>query len=125
MILRAVQTRNSPFWGELRSGITRATTITLDEIAARTEGRPEAALQARTTLGTYLAGHTRPGLLVTDVARALAIAEPDGLTASDLYHITGHRGRVVPILERYPAFVPDNDGRWHLGRPARLPEVTP
>ena len=111
-------TRDSPFWSETRASASRAVTATLDEIVARTEGRPQAALRATSTLGVYLAKHKGQGMLVTDLARALAIAGPEGLTAADLYHITGHRGPVLPILERHRAFAPNAAGRWHLGRGA-------
>lgn len=114
-------TRDSPFWSDLKQGVVKATTATLDEIAARTEGQPLAATRAGVTLNRWLSDHAGAGLLVTDLARALAIAGPRGLSALDLYHITGHRGAVVPILEAYPAFVSDREGRWHLGHPARLP----
>ena len=54
------------------------------------------------------------------VARALAIAGPGGLSARDLYNITGHQFAVVPILEKHRAFVSDADGRWHLGHRAQM-----
>ena len=114
-------TRDSPFWGELKSGIARATTTTLTEIAARTEGRPESAARASVTLGAYLAKHASSRLPEAEVARTLAIAEPRGLSAGDLYHITGHHFAVLPILRKHEAFALDEEGRWHLGQPATSP----
>ncbi len=121
LLLLFWMTRDSPFWKELRTGVTRATTATLTEIVARTEGRPQSAARAGVTLGAYLAKHTGPGLPVSDVARALAIAEPHGLTARDLYDITRHQFAVLPILRGHRAFMIDDDRRWHLGRRAPLP----
>lgn len=93
----------------------------MTEIVARTKGRPAAAARAGVTLRAYLAKHAGAGLPVADVARALAIAEARGLTARDLYDITGRRFAVVPILRGHPAFVRDDEGRWHLGKPAGTP----
>jgi hypothetical protein len=51
---------------------------------------------------------------------ALAIALRGGLNAQDLRAITGYKFAVRPILDAHPAFVRDEEGRWHLGIPARL-----
>lgn len=39
----------------------------------------------------------------------------------DAYEYLIKKFAVQPILDAYPAFVPDEEGRWHLGVPARLP----
>lgn len=54
-------------------------------------------------------------------ARALAIGPRSGLTVAELRGITGYKFAVRPILDAYPAFVPGEKGRWHLGIPATPP----
>lgn len=61
-----------------------------------------------------------PDLDVALVARLLAIAPMEGLTAAVLREITGYRLAVRPILNAHPAFVADEAGRWHLGVSAML-----
>jgi len=58
---------------------------------------------------------------VAQVARALTIGPRVGLTATDLRVITAHKFAVRPILDRYPAFVVDSEGRWHLGVATAMP----
>jgi hypothetical protein len=115
-------TRDSPAWAQLRDGLTKTTTTALTELGERTKGRPEAAASAGLRVAAYLAKHAGPDLPVAEVARALAIAPRSGLTPAELRAITGYKYAVRPILDAYPAFVRDEDGRWHLGIPARLPE---
>lgn len=110
--------RDSPVWAQLREGITKTTTAALTELGERTAGRPEAAAAAGVKVEAYLAKHTAPDLPVALVARALAIAPPDGLTPAELRAITGYAFAVRPILDCCPAFVVDDEGRWHLGLPA-------
>ena len=121
-------TRGSPYWEQVRGGLARASTATLTEIAERTAGRPESAARAGVTLGAYLETHKGTGLPVGEIARAIAIAEPRGLSAADLYNITAHRFAVLTILRAHRAFVFDAEGRWHLGCQATMPDhalVTP
>ena len=113
--------RDSPVWTQLREGITKTTTTALTEFTARTEGRPEAAAAAGVKVEAFIAKHAGSGLPVAQVARALAIGPRGGLTPAELRAITGYAFAVRPILENYPAFVPDEGGRWHLGIPATLP----
>lgn len=113
--------RGSAFWPDLGKSIARTTAATASEIDKRTKGRPEAAASAGLKLEAYVAKHTSPELPVALVARALAIASPQGLTVQDLRQITGHRFAVRPIVEAHCAFVEDDHGRWHLGQSARMP----
>jgi len=113
-------TRDSPVWAQLRDGLTKTTTTALTEFDARAKGRPEAAAAAGVRVAAYLAKHVGPDLPVAHVARALAIAPRGGLNAQELRAITGYKFAVRPILDAHPAFVRDEEGRWHLGIPARL-----
>jgi hypothetical protein len=113
--------RDSPVWSQLRDGITKTSTTALTEFAERTKGRPEAAATAGVKVEAFLAKHTAPDLPVALVARALAIGPRGGLTVAELRAITGYAFAVRPILDAYPAFVADEDGRWHLGIPATVP----
>jgi hypothetical protein len=54
------------------------------------------------------------------LARILAIAPARGLSAAELYEITGRERAVRPILLSNAAFVGDASGRWHLGRRAAV-----
>lgn len=121
LVVLLYMTRESPVWAELRAGISKTATTALTEFAQRTEGRPEAAAAAGVKVEAYLAKHSAPDLEVAQVARALAIAPRSGLTPAELRAITGYRFAVRPILDAYPAFVCDAEGRWHLGIPATLP----
>lgn len=113
--------RDSPVWAQLRDGITKTTTNALVEFNTRTQGRPEAAAAAGVKIEAFIEKHTGPSLPVALVARALAIAPRSGLTVAELRAITGYEFAVRSILEAHPAFVADEDGRWHLGLPAILP----
>jgi hypothetical protein len=113
--------RDSAFWPELGKSIARTTATAAEEIDKRTRGRPEAAAAAGLKLDAYLAKHTSPELPVALLARTLSIAPPAGLTVQELRQITGHRFAVRPIVEAHSAFVVDENGRWHLGHPARVP----
>ena len=111
--------RTSPAWAELRDGLTKTATKALIEFDKRTAERPEAAAEAGVKVAAYLAKHAGPGLPVAEVARALAIAPPRGLTASELRAITGYRFAVRPILDAYPAFVRDEDKLAGCSAPPR------
>jgi hypothetical protein len=113
-------TRDSPVWPQVRDGIKKNTAVALTEFAGQTEGRPQAAAAAGAKVEAYLAKHAAPDLDVAMIARALAIAPIEGLTAAELREITGYRVAVRPILTAHPAFVADEAGRWHLGVAARL-----
>lgn len=113
--------RGAPFWHDLGKNITAMTASTLSDVGRRTRGRPEAAASAGLMLDAYVALHTSPDLPVAQVARALAIGPPKGLTIQDLRQITGHRFAVRPIVDAHPAFVEDDHRRWHLGQSARMP----
>ena len=115
-------TRDSPFWTELRSNLSKATSAAATEFDQRTNGRPAAAIAARSRIDAYLASHASPGVPVATVARILSIAPPDGLSVGELRQITSQRLAIRPIVEGHPAFVVDENDRWHLGRPARMPD---
>jgi hypothetical protein len=115
-------TRDSPFWPELRSNVSKTTSAAASEFDKRTSGRPAAALAARSRIDSYLAIHASPGVPVATVARILSIAPPDGLSVAELRHITAQRFAIRPIVEGHPAFVVDENGRWHLGERARMPD---
>ena len=115
-------TRDSPFWPELRSNLSKATSAAATEFDKRTSGRPAAAIAARSRIDAYLASHARPGVPVATVARILSIAPPDGLSVAELRQITSQRLAIRPIVEGHPAFVVDENGRWHLGERARMPD---
>ena len=113
--------RDSPVWAQLRDGLSKTATTALTEFGERTAGRPESAAAAGVKVEAYIEKHTGPDLPVALVARALAIAPRSGLTVAELRAITGYKFAVRPVLDAYPAFVPDEDGRWHLGIPAAMP----
>ncbi len=112
---------DSPVWAQLRDGLTKTATTALTEFGERTAGRPEAAAAAGVKVQAFIAKHTGPYLPVAQVARTLAIAPRSGLTPAELRATTGYKLAVRPILDAHPAFVADEDGRWHLGIPATLP----
>jgi hypothetical protein len=120
LVLLLWATRDSPVWPQLRDGIKENTAVALTEFARQTEGRPQAAAAAGVKVDAYLAKHTAPDLDVALIARALAIAPIEGLTAKELREITGYRFAVRSILTAHPAFVADDAGRWHLGVSAML-----
>jgi hypothetical protein len=107
-------------WPQLRDGTKKNTAVALTEFARQTEGRPHAAPAAGVKVEAYLAEHAAPDLDVAMIARALAIAPIEGLTAEELREITGYRFAVRPILTAHSAFVADEAGRWHLGVSAML-----
>jgi hypothetical protein len=113
--------RDSPVWAQLRDGLTKTTTTALTELGERTAGRPEAAATAGVKVEAFIAKHAGPALPVAQVARALAIGPRGGLTPAELRAITGYKFAVRPILDAHPAFVPDEESRWHLGIPAAMP----
>ena len=113
--------RDSPVWSQLRDGFAKTTTKALTELGERTAGRPESAAAAGAKVEAYIEKHTGPDLPVALVARALAIGPRSGLTPAELRAITGYKFAVRPILDAYPAFVRDEEGRWHLGIPAAMP----
>lgn len=113
--------RDSPVWGQLRDGLSKSATTALTEFSERTAGRPEAAAAAGVKVEAFIAKHAGSDLAIAQVARALAIGPRSGLTVTELRAITGYFFAVRPILDAHPAFVSDEEGRWHLGVPATLP----
>jgi hypothetical protein len=113
--------RDSPIWAQLRDGLTKTASTALTELGERTAGRPESAAAAGVKIEAYIEKHKAPDLPVAQVARALAIGPRTGLTPIELRAITSCKFAVRPILDAYPAFVADEDGRWHLGIPAEMP----
>ncbi len=104
-----------PRVGDLRRGLAEGAGGIATEVAQRRHGEPALAKRALATLERYLAGHASPDVPAAAIARALALAEPTGLPAAEVYDITGRRGPVMPILRAHAAFVRDRDGHWHPG----------
>jgi hypothetical protein len=113
--------RRSPRWGATWHSLRAASAQVVAQTAqyAETSRLPE-AMQAKRQLADYRAAHPGPNTPEAALARHLAIAPDAGLSAAELVAITGRSAKL--ILEVYPAFVIDKQGRWHLGQPASLPE---
>jgi hypothetical protein len=114
-------TRRSPRWDATWPSLRAASAQIVAKTAqyAETSRLPE-AMEAKRQLADYHAAHPGPSTPEAALARHLAIAPKAGLSATELYAITSHAAR--PSLEAYPAFVADEQGRWHLGQPASLPK---
>ncbi len=113
--------RDSEMWSIMAKRLA-AGAIEVGRASAPTlVSRAEASEVAGARLATYRDLHRTPGTPETLIARTLAIGPRPGLTPSEIREITGHRFAVRRILDAYPAFVRDADGRWHLGVPARFP----
>lgn len=119
-------TRRSPHWEAARKALAGGFTTVMDDMASRIPADPaqqqRASEVAIAQLEAYRAAHASPGSPVAIVARTLAIAPAAGLTTKEIYHSTGHRFAVRPVLETHPRlFTADATGRWLLGIPAIVP----
>jgi len=110
-------TRRSTTWVAIRDGLK----LLLEHAAHEASRHLEDAKRAKAQLAEFERLHPGPGTPESIVARHIAIAGTEGLSAAELYDITGHRFAVRPILVGHRAFSEDEHGRWHMGEPARLP----
>jgi hypothetical protein len=110
-------TRWAAIWHSLRAASAQVVAQTAKY--AQSSRLPE-AMEAKRQLADYCKAHPGLGTPEAVLARHLAIAPKAGLSAAELYAITSRAA--TPSLKAYPAFVADQQGRWHLGQPASLPE---
>ena len=109
-------TRHSTRWAAFRDGLKPHLEHATHEASLHLED----AKRAKAQLAAFERQHPGPGTHEAIVARHVAVAGTEGLSAAQIHDIVGHRFAVRPILEAHRAFSEDENGRWHLGEQARL-----